>query len=110
MRASEAIPLGHPLDGDPEHCCSGGKHNFHFRPGAPRTPGHLIWCCCKSVLTEIEPERTEQAFAYDSEEVGEAFTEWCASAGIEARDDQEYRQLRAAFTAGMNEVSRYGHE
>lgn len=45
--------------------------------------------------------------AYDSEEVGEAFTEWCAARNIEARDDQEYRWLRQAFTAGMNEVARY---
>jgi hypothetical protein len=48
------------------------------------------------------------AFEYASEEVGEAFTEWCGSEGIEARDDQEYRAIRSAFTAGMNEVSRYG--
>lgn len=48
------------------------------------------------------------AFEYASEEVGEAFTEWCVSEGIEARDDQEYRTIRAAFTAGMNEISRYG--
>jgi hypothetical protein len=48
------------------------------------------------------------AFEYASEEVGEAFTEWCASEGIEARDDQEYRTIRAAFTAGMNEAGRYG--
>jgi hypothetical protein len=47
------------------------------------------------------------AFEYASEEVGEAFTEWCGSEGVEARDDQEYRAIRAAFTAGMNEVSRY---
>jgi ribosomal protein L16 Arg81 hydroxylase len=47
------------------------------------------------------------AFEYASEEVGEAFTEWCGSEGIEARDDQEYRVIRSAFTAGMNEVSRY---
>jgi hypothetical protein len=33
-------------------------------------------------------------FGYQSEEVAEAFTEWCAAAGIEARDDQEYRWLR----------------
>lgn len=49
------------------------------------------------------------AFGYASEEVGEAFTEWCSAEGIEARDDQEYRTARAAFTAGMNEVSRYGN-
>jgi len=46
-------------------------------------------------------------FDYQSEEVGEAFTEWCAGAQVEARDDQEYRRLRHAFTAGMNETSRY---
>jgi hypothetical protein len=49
----------------------------------------------------------ELEFDYASEEVGEAFTEWCATEGIEARDDREYRQLRQAFTAGMNEISRY---
>ena len=47
-------------------------------------------------------------FGYQSEEVAEAFTEWCAAAGIEARDDQEYRWLRQAFTAGLNEAARYG--
>ena len=31
-----------------------------------------------------------------------------AAAGIEARDDQEYRWLRQAFTAGLNEAARYG--
>lgn len=46
-------------------------------------------------------------FAYVSEEVAEAFTEWCAAEGVEARDDQEYRWLRQAFTAGMNETARY---
>jgi hypothetical protein len=46
-------------------------------------------------------------FDYQSEEVAEAFTEWCAAEGIEARDDQEYRWLRQAFTAGMNEFARY---
>jgi hypothetical protein len=51
---------------------------------------------------------TEDLFSYQSEEVAEAFTEWCAARGIEARDDQEYRWLRQAFTAGMNEVARYG--
>ena len=55
------------------------------------------------------PDANFSVFTYDSEEVGEAFTEWCASEGIEARDDQEYRTIRAAFTAGMNEVSRYGN-
>ena len=49
-----------------------------------------------------------EPFAYQSEEVAEAFTEWCAAGGVEARDDQEYRWLRQAFTAGMNEVARYG--
>lgn len=107
MRASEATPLDHSRDGDPEHCCTDGKHNYHFRPGAPKTPGGLIWCCCKSLLTTIEPETPGPAFAYDSEEVGEAFTEWCSAENIEARDDQEYRNLRSAFTAGLNEMSRY---
>jgi hypothetical protein len=46
-------------------------------------------------------------FDYVSEEVAEAFTEWCAAEGVEARDDQEYRGLRQAFTAGMNEIARY---
>ena len=54
------------------------------------------------------PSDDGPAFEYASEEVGEAFTEWCASESIEARDNQEYRWLRRAFTAGMNEVSRYG--
>lgn len=61
MRASEATPLDHPRDGDPEYCCSGGKHNYHFRPGATKAAGALIWCCCKSVLTAIEPEDPEPA-------------------------------------------------
>jgi hypothetical protein len=55
------------------------------------------------------PSADSTVFECTSEEVGEAFTEWCASEDIEARDDQEYRTVRAAFTAGMNEVSRYGH-
>ena len=55
------------------------------------------------------PDPDATVFEYASEEVGEAFTEWCASENVEARDDQEYRTIRAAFTAGMNEVSRYGH-
>lgn len=46
-------------------------------------------------------------FVYDGEEVGEAFTEWCAAERIEARDDEEYRWLRQAFTAGMNAVAQY---
>ena len=54
MFASEAIPLNHSRSGDPEYCCSAWKHNFHFRPGAPMTPGHLIWCCCKSLTSVIE--------------------------------------------------------
>lgn len=52
-------------------------------------------------------EAASPEFEYASEEVGEAFTEWCAAENIEARDDQEYRNLRAAFTAGLNEMSRY---
>ena len=56
MRASDAIPLNHSRWGDPEHCCSGGRHNYHFRPGATEAPGALISCCCKSVMTAIEPE------------------------------------------------------
>src|SRR5215472_11074651 len=63
MRASDAIPLNHSRDGDPEHCCSGGRHNYHFRPGASMAPGCLIWCCCKSVLSEIEPENPDPAAA-----------------------------------------------
>jgi hypothetical protein len=59
MRASEATPLNHSRQGDPEHCCSAGQHNYHFRPGARKIPGHLIWCCCKSVLSEIEPEASD---------------------------------------------------
>jgi hypothetical protein len=46
-------------------------------------------------------------FDFQSEEVAEAFTEWCAANQAEARNDQEYRWLRHAFTAGMNEVARY---
>lgn len=58
MRASEATPLNHSRWGDPEYCCSGEprKHNYHFRPGATRAVGALIWCCCKSVLSVVEPE------------------------------------------------------
>jgi hypothetical protein len=52
-------------------------------------------------------EPTEAPFDYQSEEVAEAFTEWCAAKGVEARNDQEYRWLRQAFTAGMNETARY---
>jgi hypothetical protein len=48
-----------------------------------------------------------EPFDYQSEEVAEAFTEWCAARRVEARDDQEYRWLRQAFTAGMNEIARY---
>jgi len=61
MYASEATPLDHPLDGDPEYCCTGSGHNFHFRPGAPRRVGNLISCCCKSVTTVIEAEPDEGA-------------------------------------------------
>jgi len=61
MRASEATPLNHSRWGDPEHCCEDGWHNYHFRPGARKIPGHLIWCCCKSVLTTIEPENVQDA-------------------------------------------------
>ncbi len=56
MRASEATPLDHSRSGDPEYCCSGGKHRYHFRPGATKAVGALIWCCCKSVLDEVERE------------------------------------------------------
>lgn len=63
MRASDAIPLNHPLDGDPEYCCTGGRHNYHFRPGARKIPGHLIWCCCKSVLSVIEPDWPDRGAA-----------------------------------------------
>jgi hypothetical protein len=52
-------------------------------------------------------ERTGALFDYQSEEVAEAFNEWCTAEGIEARNDQEYRWIRQAFTAGMNETARY---
>ena len=71
MRASEATPLNHSRWGDPEHCCSGGQHNYHFRPTATRAVGALIWCCCKSVLSEIEPENPEAAAALTGEETGD---------------------------------------
>ena len=81
---------------------------------ADRLPGESledhVWLPGDSGTREAVSREIGPAFEYASEEVGEAFTEWCASEGIEARDDQEYRTIRAAFTAGMNEVSRYGSD
>ena len=66
------------------------------------------WRQFARMVAEAEsPEPEAAPFDYQSEEVAEAFTEWCAAEQVEARDDQEYRWLRGAFTAGMNETARY---
>lgn len=47
-------------------------------------------------------------FDYQSEEVGEGFTEWCARACIEAATDAGYIALRQAYAAGLNDGYRLG--
>ncbi len=50
-------PLDHSLCGDPEYCCDLGRqkvHRFHPRHADWRTRDVLIWCCCKSVLTDTD--------------------------------------------------------
>jgi hypothetical protein len=80
-----------------------------YAPAGKRVRLWIEWETEADQLRDVT-EPTGAPFDYQSEEVGEAFTEWCAAGGIEARDDQEYRWLRQAFTAGMNEAARYADE
>lgn len=57
------------------------------------------------VRAALAGERDEPyQVGYDSEETGEAFSEWLAVAEMEPAGTDEYVLMRMSFTAGMNEI------